>query len=93
MLAATDTERSVVVARLTGLNHIDVIGAEDVPDISDGSATPQTPVWIGRPEQQFAMLAVRLKMTTEYLRLVRGQGAGTCYAERYGPMRGDRGPR
>ena len=64
-------ERSVVVARLTGLNHVDVIGAEDVPDISAGSATPRTPVWGGCPEQQFAMLAVRLEMTTVYLRLVR----------------------
>jgi hypothetical protein len=42
-------ERSVVVARLTGLNHVDVIGGEDdVPDISDGPITPQAPVW-GRP--------------------------------------------
>jgi hypothetical protein len=39
-------ERSVVVARLTGLNHVDVIGGEDdVPDISDGPITPQAPVW------------------------------------------------
>ena len=71
-MLTTDTERPVVVARLTGLDDVDVIGAEDVPDISDDSATPETPVWIGRPEQQFAMLAVRLEMTTVYLRLVRG---------------------
>jgi hypothetical protein len=83
-------ERSVVVARLTGLNHVDVIGAEDdVPDISDGPITPQAPVWgAGRPEQQLAMLAVRLEMTAVYLRLVRGQVECTCYAERYGPMHG-----
>ena len=62
----------MVVARLTGLDDVDVIGAEDVPDISDDSATPETPVSIGCPEQQFAMLAVRLEMTTVYLRLVRG---------------------
>ena len=70
MLTA-DTERSVVVARLTGLDDVDVIGTEDVPDISDDPATPQTPVWVGRPEQ-FAMLAVRLEMTAVYLQLVRG---------------------
>ena len=71
-MLTTYAERSVVVARLTGLDHVDVIGAVDVPDISDGSATPQTPVWAGRPVQQFAMLAVRLEMTAVYLRLVRG---------------------
>ena len=46
-----DTGRPVVIARLTGLDDVDVIGAEDVPDISDDPATPQTPVWVGRPEQ------------------------------------------
>jgi hypothetical protein len=66
------TERPVVVARLTGLDDVDVIGAKDVPDISDDPATPQTPVWVGRPEQQFAMLAVRLEMTAVYLQLVQG---------------------
>jgi hypothetical protein len=35
-----DTERLVVVARLTGLDDVDVIGAEDVPDISGNPATP-----------------------------------------------------
>ena len=63
-MLTTYAERSVVVARLTGLDHVDVIGAVDVPDISDGSAT--------RLEQQLAMLAVRLEMTAVYLRLVRG---------------------
>jgi hypothetical protein len=46
-----DSERPVVIARLTGLDDVDVIGAEDVPDISDDPATPQTPVWVGRPER------------------------------------------
>ena len=71
-MLTTDARAAVVVARLTGLDHVDVIGAEDGPDISAGSATPQTPVWARCPEQQFAMLAVRLEMTTVYLRLVRG---------------------
>src|SRR6202008_978624 len=35
-----DTERLVLVARLTGLDDVDVIGAEDVPDISGNPATP-----------------------------------------------------
>jgi hypothetical protein len=68
----TDTERSVIIARLTGLDDVDVIGAVDVADMSGGSATPQTPVWVGHPEQQCAMLALRLEMTAVYLRLVRG---------------------
>ena len=33
MLTA-DTERPVVIARLTGLDDVDVIGVEDVPDIN-----------------------------------------------------------
>ena len=60
----TDADRQVVIARVAGLDDVDVIGAEDVPDI----AAPMT----GRLEQQLAMLAVRLEMTAVYLRLVRG---------------------
>ena len=33
---------------------------------------PESPVRSGRPEQQLAMLAVRLEMAATYLRLVRG---------------------
>jgi hypothetical protein len=42
-----------------------------VPGVSDepAAAVPPAP---GRPEQQLAMLAVRLEMTATYLRLVRG---------------------
>jgi hypothetical protein len=71
---ATDAERPVVLARVSGLDDVDVIGAEDVPDTLGmvdapvGAATPAP----GRPEQQLAMLAVRLEMTATYLRLVRG---------------------
>ena len=61
---STDADRPVVVARVAGLDDVDVIAAEDVPDI----AAPMT----GRLEQQLAMLAVRLEMTAVYLRLVRG---------------------
>lgn len=62
---ATDNVRPVVVARVAGLDEVDVIAAEDVPDV-------KVPVVSGHPEQQLAMLAVRLEMTAVYLRLVRG---------------------
>jgi hypothetical protein len=68
---ATDAERPVVVARVSGLDDVDVINAEDVPVVSDEPAAAVPPV-PGRPEQQLAMLAVRLEMTATYLRLVRG---------------------
>jgi hypothetical protein len=68
---ATDAERPVVASRVSGLDYVDVINAEDVPEVSDlpeGAVANAT----GRPEQQLAMLAVRLEMTATYLRLVRG---------------------
>ena len=61
-----DSERAVVAARVAGVDDVDIVGAEDVPDI------PESPVRSGRPEQQLAMLAVRLEMAATYLRLVRG---------------------
>jgi hypothetical protein len=71
---ATDAERPVVLARVSGLDDVDVINAEDVPDtlgMVDAPVGAETPA-PGRPEQQLAMLAVRLEMTATYLRLVRG---------------------
>jgi hypothetical protein len=68
---ATDAERPVVVARVSGLDDVDVINAEDVPEMSDAPETVVADA-TGRPEQQLAMLAVRLEMTAVYLRLVRG---------------------
>jgi hypothetical protein len=62
---ATDAIRPVVMARVAGLDGVDVIAAEDVPDV-------KVPVASGHPEQQLAMMAVRLEMTAVYLRLVRG---------------------
>lgn len=62
----TDTERQAVGARVSGFDDISVIGAEDVPE----PAGPALPV--GRPEQQLAILAVRVEMTAVYLKLVRG---------------------
>lgn len=71
---ATDAERAVVLARVSGLDGVDVINAEDVPEAMDATDAPpvaaaEAP---GRPEQQLATLAVRLEMTATYLRLVRG---------------------
>jgi hypothetical protein len=68
---ATDAERPVVAARAGGLADVVVINAEDVPEISDAPEVAVADA-TGRPEQQLAMLAVRLEMTATYLRLVRG---------------------
>lgn len=67
----TDAERQVVLARVSGLDDVDVINAEDVPDGPPEQAPAPTP-GDGRPERQLAMLAVRLEMTAAYLKLVRG---------------------
>ena len=74
---ATDAERPVVAARVAGLDGVDVIHAEDVPeafDISDIERVPAAaaPAGPGRLEEQLAMLAVRMEMTAVYLKLVRG---------------------
>jgi hypothetical protein len=63
-------ERTVVAARVAGLDDVDLVGNEDVvPDVADGSSAPVVP---RRAEQQLAILAVRLEMAAVYLRLVRG---------------------
>jgi len=71
---ATDAERPVVLARVSGLDNVDVINAEDVPEAMESTDAPEPTVApaTGRPEQQLAMMAVRLEMTATYLRLVRG---------------------
>jgi len=61
-------ERTVVVARVSGLD-VDIVTAEDVPDLSDAST--EAVAGLGT-EQQLAILAVRLEMAAVYLRLVRG---------------------
>jgi hypothetical protein len=68
----TDAERAVVVARVAGLDNVDVIGAEDVPEVDEVTEGLAAPAFSGRPEQQLAILAVRLEMAAVYLRLVRG---------------------
>jgi hypothetical protein len=60
-----DEERPATVAALSGYDDVDVVSADDVPDVVTSRPS-------GRPEQQLAMLAVRLEMAAAYLRLVRG---------------------
>jgi hypothetical protein len=62
-------ERMVVAARVAGLDNVDLVAAEDVPDAADPAASLPAPT---RAEQQLAILAVRLEMAAVYLRLVRG---------------------
>ncbi|UQX12382.1 TobH protein [Candidatus Mycobacterium methanotrophicum] len=70
VLALTlDAERSVVASRAVRLDDLDIVGAEDVSDVSDVRSAP---VGVQRAEQQLAILAVRLEMAAVYLRLVRG---------------------
>jgi hypothetical protein len=70
ILALTlEAERAVVAARVAGFDDVDLVGAEDVPDLPEGGlARPN----LQRAEQQLAILAVRLEMAAVYLRLVRG---------------------
>lgn len=62
-------ERAVMGARVTGLDDIDVVGAEDVGEAGE---TGSVSVPAGPTEQQLAVLAVRLEMAAVYLKLVGG---------------------
>jgi hypothetical protein len=64
VVLAADDERPAIAARLAGYDGLDVVSAQDVPDVATQAG--------GRLEQQLATLAVRLEMTAVYLRLVRG---------------------
>ncbi|AHC24615.1 hypothetical protein [Mycolicibacterium neoaurum] len=65
LVLTSDAQRPAVVARTEGYPDLDVVSADDVPDAA--------PSGVGsRPEQQLAMVAVRLEMTAVYLRLARG---------------------
>ncbi|MGI9123731.1 MAG: TobH protein [Mycobacterium sp.] len=59
-------ERQVLSARLSGIDDVDLVGAEDVGEAGS------VPAVDGRPEQQLATLAVRLEMAAVYLRLAGG---------------------
>jgi hypothetical protein len=63
-------ERTVVSARVAGLDDVDLLAAEDVPDVPGGSGGPGTRA--GPAGQQLAVLAVRVEMAAVYMRLVRG---------------------
>ncbi|MCV7197627.1 TobH protein [Mycobacterium angelicum] len=65
-------ERTVVSARVAGLDNVFLVAAEDVPETVDGPAPATAPGGAGHAEQQLAVLAVRLEMAAVYLRLVRG---------------------
>lgn len=73
---ATDDERPVVGARVAGMDSVDVINAEDVPEALEAPDVARAPAAAGvgpaRLEVQLAMLAVRLEMTAVYLKLLRG---------------------
>jgi hypothetical protein len=70
VLALTlDAERTVVASRVAHFDDVDLVGAEDVPDVPD---VRPAPTGAQRAEQQLAVLAVRLEMAAVYLRLVRG---------------------
>ncbi len=66
-------ERTVVAARVAGLDDVDLLAAEDVPEVSGGPAgLGGMSAGAGPAEQQLAVLAVRVEMAAVYLRLVRG---------------------
>ena len=88
---ATDAERPVVAARVSGLDDVDVINAEDVPETSDGGRagggrrrTAGTTIGdAGRAVGDGGHLPATGSRLSEC----------TCYGERCGPMHGVRGPR
>lgn len=69
---ALAAERPLVAARVAGMPDVDLVGVQDVPDVLDGGESAGEVLAGGRPEQQLAMLAVRLEMAAVYLRLTRG---------------------
>lgn len=76
IVLTTDAERHNVSARLRGFDDVYVVNANDVPDVAapGGNSEPGSATTPGsaRPEQQLALLAVRLEMAAVYQRLVRG---------------------
>ncbi|KJX75529.1 hypothetical protein [Mycobacterium lepromatosis] len=66
------SERTVLAARVVGLDDVYLVAAEDVPDGPSGLAGLPALGGVDRAEQELAMLAVRLEMAAVYLRLVRG---------------------
>lgn len=68
-------ERDKVAARVAGFDGFEVVSVRDVPDPDGTGVAAQgvsSAITTGRPEQQLALLALRLEMAAVYLRLVRG---------------------
>ena len=64
----------MLLARLAGLDDVDLVGAQDV---GEGTSAPAensaaVPADRGSVEQQLAILALRLEMAGVYLRLASG---------------------
>ncbi|XTP36336.1 TobH protein [Mycobacterium sp. TJFP1] len=76
IVLTSDAERSAVAARLQGFDDTQIVTANDVPDVAatggDGEPGSATTPGSTRPEQQLALLALRLEMAAVYQRLVRG---------------------
>jgi hypothetical protein len=76
IVLTTDAERQEVSSRLGGFDDVHVVNANDVPDVmatgGDGEPGSESMPGTTRPEQQLALLAVRLEMAAVYQRLVRG---------------------
>ena len=79
LVLALASERTVVGARVAGLDEVDLVAADDVPDVPAGTAGLGGAGGVRisgaggqRAEQQLAVLAVRLEMAAVYLRLARG---------------------
>jgi hypothetical protein len=69
---ALAAERTVVAARVAGLDDVDLIGAEDVPEVPEAPGAGGPPSGAAGAIQELTVLAVRLEMAAVYMRLVRG---------------------
>lgn len=80
IVLTTDAERPAVTARLVGFDDVYVVNSNEVPDSTDEIASAQGQAILGsaqssgnrRPEQQLALLAVRIEMAAVYQKLIRG---------------------
>ncbi|TRW80513.1 TobH protein [Mycolicibacterium sp. 018/SC-01/001] len=75
IVLTSDEDRPVVSARLRGFDEVSVVNANDVPELGGmGEEVPGSTATPGasRPEQQLAVMAVRLEMAAVYQRLIRG---------------------
>ena len=77
IVLTSDADRPAVSARLAGFDDVSVVNANDVPELVTGGVVEEAPgsaVMPGtsRPEQQLALMAVRLEMAAVYQRLIRG---------------------